>query len=90
MRLSVRVIPRSNKNTLEWEQGALKARLTASPVDGAANEALIVLLANCLGLPKRNVSIVYGPAGRQKIVEIVGMTPEEVEQKLSGEKESGG
>ncbi|HLH60709.1 MAG TPA: DUF167 domain-containing protein [Ktedonobacteraceae bacterium] len=82
MRLSVRVIPRSNKNTLEWEQGILKARLTAAPVDGAANEALIALLADRLSLPKRNVSIVYGPTGRQKIVEIVGMTLEEVEQKL--------
>jgi uncharacterized protein YggU (UPF0235/DUF167 family) len=84
MRLSVRVIPRSNKNTLLWVQGTLKVWLTAAPVDGAANEMLIVLLAERLGLPKHNISIVYGPTGRQKIVEIVGMTPQEVEQKLSG------
>jgi uncharacterized protein len=86
MRLNVRVIPRSSKNTLEWEQGTLKARLAAPPVDGAANEALIALLAERLGLPKRNVSIIHGAASRLKTVEIVGMTPEVVEQKLMGDK----
>ena len=86
MRLNVRVIPRSSKNALEWQQGTLKARLTAPPVDGAANEALIALLADRLGLPKRNVSIVHGSAGRQKTVEIMGMTPEVVERKLRGDK----
>ena len=86
MRLNVRVIPRSSKNKLEWQQGTLKARLTAPPVDGAANEALIALLAERLGLPKRNVMIVHGATSRQKTVEIVGMTPEAVEQKLMGDK----
>jgi uncharacterized protein len=86
MRLNVRVIPRSSKNVLDWEQGTLKARLTAPPVDGAANEALIAVLAERLGLPKRDVSIVHGAASRLKTVEIVGMTPEAVEQKLMGDK----
>jgi uncharacterized protein len=86
MRLNVRVIPRSSKNALEWQQGTLKARLTAPPVDGAANEALIAVLAERLGLPKRDVSIVHGAASRLKTVEIVGMTPEAVEQKLMGDK----
>ena len=82
MLITVRVIPRSSKNGLEWDQGALKARITASPVEGAANEALIALLAERLGLPKRSISIVRGATSRQKIVEIVGMTEEEVEQAL--------
>ena len=86
MRLNVRVIPRSSKNALEWQQGMLKARLTAPPVDGAANEALIAVLAERLGLPKRDVSIVHGASSRLKTVEIVGMTPEAVEQKLMGNK----
>jgi len=86
MRLNVCVIPRSSKNALEWEQGMLKARLTAPPVDGAANEALIAVLAERLGLPKRDVSIVHGAASRLKTVEVVGMTPEAVEQKLMGDK----
>jgi uncharacterized protein len=82
MLITVRVIPRSSRNTLEWEQGVLKARLTAPPVDGAANEALVALLAERLGVPKRSISIVRGATNRQKTVEIAGMTAEEMEQKL--------
>ena len=82
MLITVRVIPRSSKNSLEWEQGTLKVRITAPPVDGAANEALIALLADRLGVPRRAISIVRGARGRQKVVEIVGMTQEEVERKM--------
>ena len=84
MRLAVRVIPRSSRNSIEWEQETLKVRLTAPPVDGAANQALIALLAERLGLPKRSISIVSGLTSRQKIVEIVGMATEEVEKRLQG------
>ena len=84
VRIQVRVIPRSSKNSIVWEEGALKVRLTAPPVDGAANEALIALLAQCLGLPKRDIQIVYGTTGRHKTVEIMGMTVEAVEQKIRG------
>jgi uncharacterized protein (TIGR00251 family) len=82
MRMSVRVIPRSSKNSITWEEGVLKVRLTAPPVDGAANEALIALLAQRLGLPKRDICIVQGATGRQKTIEIIGMTAEAVEQKI--------
>ncbi len=78
----MRVIPRSSRNSLEWEQGVLKARLTAPPVDGAANEALVALLAERLGLPKRSISIVRGATSRQKTVEIVGITVEEMVSRL--------
>ena len=84
MRLAVRVLPRSSRNSIEWEQETLKVRLTAPPVDGAANEALIALLAERLGLPKRSISIVSGATSRQKIVEIVGMAEEDVEKRLQG------
>jgi uncharacterized protein len=84
MRVSVRVIPRSSKNSITWEEGVLKVRLTAPPVDGAANEALIALLAHRLGLPKRDIAIVQGAKGRQKTIEIMGMTAEAVEQKIRG------
>jgi uncharacterized protein (TIGR00251 family) len=82
MRLTVRVIPRSSRNAIEWDQGVLKARITAPPVDGAANDALIALFAERLGLPRRSISIVHGATGRQKIVEIVGMTEAEVAARL--------
>ncbi len=83
MLISVNVVPRSSKNSIEWEQGNLKVRLTAPPVDGAANEALVALLAERLGLPKRSISIVRGTTGRQKMVEISGISMENMKQKLS-------
>jgi len=84
MRITVQVIPRSSKNVIEWERGTVKVRLTAPPVDGAANEALIALLAERLGLPKRAISIVHGATGRRKTLEISGMTPELLERKITG------
>lgn len=83
MRLTVRVIPRSSRNAIAWEQGLLKARLTAPPVEGAANDALITLLAQRLGLPRRSINIVYGAASRQKVVEIAGLTEAEVISRLT-------
>jgi hypothetical protein len=82
MLITVRVIPRSSKNVLAWEQGSLKARLTAPPVDGAANEALQELLAQRLGLPKRAISIRHGTTSRQKVVEIAGLTQAEIQHRL--------
>ena len=83
MLITVRVIPRSSRNILEWEQGGLKARLTAPPVDGAANAALIQLLAERLAVPRRTITIVRGATNRQKTVEIADLTPEELQRKLS-------
>lgn len=88
MLIAVRVIPRSSRNTLEWEQGTLKARLTAPPVDGAANAALINLLAERLSLPRRRISIVRGETSRQKTVEIADLTPDEVEYRLKAQQGS--
>ena len=82
MLITVRVIPRSGRNTLEWEQGSLKARLTAPPVDGAANEALVALLAERLNIPKRAITIVRGATGRHKTLEITGLTQEQLAEKI--------
>jgi uncharacterized protein len=82
MLIAVRVIPRSSRNSLEWEQSILKARLTAPPVDGAANEALVALLAERLDVPKRAIQIVRGATSRQKTVKIAGITVEEMERKI--------
>lgn len=89
MLVMVRVVPRSSKNMLTWEQnmGIFKAWLTAPPVDGAANEALIALLAERLGVPKRAILIVHGASSRQKTVEITGVTLEAVTQKLAGKSD---
>lgn len=82
MRLHVRVVPRSSTNELSWEGETLKVRLTAPPVDGAANEALIAFLAMRLGLPKRTLHIVQGATGRHKTLEIEGLTVTEIHHKL--------
>lgn len=68
---------------IEWDGGVLKVRLTAPPVDGAANEALLDLLAEKLGMPRRALSIIQGATSRQKVVELAGLTAEELEKKLS-------
>lgn len=86
MRITVRVIPRSSKNIVEWERlsGTLKVRLTAPPVNGAANEALIALLAEHFDVPRRAISIVRGATSRQKTLEITGLTPEMLENMQEG------
>lgn len=70
---------------LEWQEGeggSIRARLTAPPVDGAANAALIEMLSKQLNLPRRNIEIIRGTTGRQKTIEITGLTLEEVKDKL--------
>jgi uncharacterized protein len=84
VRIHVRVIPRSSKNSIEWEGGGLKVHLTAPPVDGAANTALVALLAQYLAVPKRDIQIVRGTTGRSKIVEIAGISAETIEKKIKG------
>lgn len=78
----VRVFPLSNRNELSIEADGLRARLTAPPVEGAANEALIALLAERLGLPKRAVRVARGATGRQKVIEISGLSGEEFWKRL--------
>ncbi len=72
----VRVLPRSSHNALTVEASGLRVHLTAPPVEGAANEALIALLAKCLDLPKRRVRVARGTTGRQKVVAVEGLSPE--------------
>jgi uncharacterized protein (TIGR00251 family) len=79
----IRVIPRSHRNALSLHGDTLHARLTAPPVEGAANEALIALIAAQLDLPKRNVTIVQGQNRRQKLIAIAGLHPEEIRRRLS-------
>ncbi len=87
MLLTVRVIPRSARNALEWQEGengkTLKARLTAPPVDGAANAALISLLAERLHIPRRAITIVRGGNTRLKTIEIAELSAQEIERRLA-------
>lgn len=82
MRIGVRVVPRSSRNEITWEGENLKVYLTAPPVDGAANQALLKLLAERLGIPRRSLRIVQGASGRQKVLEIEALTAADLAQKL--------
>ena len=63
--------------------GALLVRLTAAPVDGAANAELIEVLSDVFDVPKRAVSIVSGERNRQKRVRIEGLTDQLVASKFT-------
>jgi len=60
----------------------LEVRLAAPPVDGAANEELLVTLSRALGIPRRDVECVSGATGRMKRVRISGLLPAEVLSRL--------
>lgn len=80
VRFAVRVQPRSSRIGVDGVHGnALKVRVHAPPVDGAANEAVIEVLAEALGVPRRAVTIVAGQASRTKVVEVEGITANAVE-----------
>ena len=77
--MQVHVQPRASRSEVVGTHGAaLKVRLLAPPVDGAANEALVTLLAEELGVPRRDVRIVQGATSRAKVVEIEGKTADAV------------
>jgi uncharacterized protein (TIGR00251 family) len=83
VRLSIRVQPRASANEVVGTHGdALKVRLRAPPVEGAANEALVDFLAKCLGITRRDVTIVAGSSSRSKIVELTGITEDRVRSLL--------
>ncbi|MGC1456081.1 MAG: DUF167 domain-containing protein [Nitrospirota bacterium] len=86
--LSIRIQPRASKNEIvAMANGGLKIRLTAPPVDGAANEALVKFLADTLSIPKSNVEIISGHTAREKIVRISGISDTEVKRLLNSRDE---
>ena len=69
VRFAVRLAPRSSSNRVDGVvDGVLKVRVTAAAVEGAANTALVHLLADVLGVARRDVRIVAGATSRQKLV----------------------
>ncbi len=82
--LTVRVLPRAKRSEVAgfMPDGRVKVRLTAPPVEGAANRALVDLLARVLGVRATAVEIVAGATGRDKIVSVIGLAPEVVEARL--------
>ena len=79
----VRVVPRASRNKIAGiHDGAVRIRLTAPPVEGAANEALVAFLSSVLRVPKRDIELVSGQTARNKVVSVSGLSPEEVLARL--------
>ena len=79
----VEVQPRSSRAAIEGPRGdALRLRLTAPPVEGAANRQCVELLAGSLGVPKSAVTIVSGARGKRKRILVRGLDPPAVEAAL--------
>jgi uncharacterized protein len=79
----VKVHPRARKNAITGVVGdALKLALTAPPVEGRANEACIVFLADFLNVPRSSVTIAAGESSRQKLIRVAGVRAAQVEAKL--------
>lgn len=69
LRFAVRVVARSSRTAVGGvRDGALIVRVTAAPVDGAANEAVVAALAAALGVPARELRIEAGATARRKVV----------------------
>ena len=77
VRFTVRLTPRGGIDAIDGvaPDGALQARVAAAPVDGAANSALVRLLADRLELPPTAVRIVKGATARRKTIAVEGATP---------------
>ena len=85
--VTVRVTPRARRNAVALTGDGVRVWLTAPPVDGAANAALLALLAEHLGVPRRALTLIRGETAREKVIAIEGMTAETFRQRLSATSE---
>ena len=84
--LSVKLQPRASTNEIGEALGAeLRIKVTAPPVDAAANEALVRLLAETLNCPRSRVELIRGHTSRHKTLKLYGLKVEEVSASLVGE-----
>ena len=85
--LAVKLHPRASADAIGEIMGnELRIRVTAPPVDAAANEALLRLLAKTLDCPRGKIQLVRGNTSRHKCVKLFGFTVEQVAAKLPGTK----
>jgi uncharacterized protein (TIGR00251 family) len=84
--VEIRVVPRSSKVVISREGTAIyKIRLTSPPVEGAANNQLLRILAQKLLIPGRDIQIVSGEKGRRKRIQVQGLNLEQISQRLAEE-----
>lgn len=81
----VQVVPRASRSEIVGEHnGALKVRIAAPPVDGAANEELIRTLAHALGVKRSAVEIIAGQTSKTKQMRVAGASPHDLELVAGG------
>lgn len=82
--LAVRVTPRASRNEITEIQvdGTVKVRLTAPPVDGDANQALVNFMAEVLGTTPNKIEIVAGLSGKDKLISILDIEKDEVQRRI--------
>jgi len=77
--IAVKVVPRASKNEIAGREGdAVKIRLTAPPVEGKANAALVKFLADALGVSRAQIEVVAGQGSRRKLVRVRGVTEQRI------------
>ena len=81
--IKIRVQPKSSRNQVDgFQDGALRARVTAAPTEGQANAAVIAILAKTLGVSKSRLEIIRGYSSRDKVVSVDTLTEQEVQRKI--------
>ena len=86
--LNLRIVPRAAKNAIQGEHGdALKIRLCAPPVDGAANAALVEFLADAFSLPRARVQLLSGATSRNKRVLLAGVSSSAIQSIIQAGKQ---
>ena len=82
--LAIRVTPRASRNEIVelLDDGTIKVRIAAPPLDNEANETLISFLAEVLGIPKSRLDIVAGASGRDKLISIIDMDAETAHRRI--------
>lgn len=82
-RIAVRLQPKASRNEVTGERGGvIQIRVTAPPVDGKANEALIKFVAKSLGMARSEISLVRGERGREKLLEVRGPKAADARKRL--------
>ena len=77
------VVPRAGTSSIaQLADGTIQIRVAASPVDGAANAALLRFLADILNVPRSRLAIASGASNRRKRISVDGMAPDELEMRL--------
>jgi len=82
--LHLRVQPRASRDEiLGWQDGVLRVRVAAPPVEGEANAAVVALVARALRIAPSTVRVVRGKRGRDKLVRLTGLGDDEAQSRLA-------